>query len=64
MQYATETPRQPKLWDKVAKNLQQGLSLPPGALNMNMNIRGLKNVFAGNKRGATAAAAATAAGEA
>jgi hypothetical protein len=64
VQYATETPRQPKLWDKVAKNLQQGLSLPPGAMNLNMNmkIQGLKNVFAGNKRGATAAA--TAAGEA
>lgn len=62
IQYATETPRQPKVWDKLAKNLQ-GLSLPPGALNMNMNmnIRGLKNVFTTNKRGA---AVATAAGEA
>lgn len=63
MQYLTETPRQPKVWDKLAKNLQ-GLSLPPGALNMNMNmnmnIRGLKNVFTTNKRGA---AAPTAAGE-
>jgi hypothetical protein len=53
--YATESPRQPKLWDKVAKNLQQGLSLPPGALNMKMDIRGLKNVFT-NKRGAATAA--------
>lgn len=56
MQYATETPRQPKLWDKMAKNLQQGLSLPPGALNMNMNIRGFKNVFGGKSKGAATAA--------
>lgn len=67
IQYATETPRQPKVWDKLAKNLQ-GLSLPPGALNMNMKMKnmnidmsGFKNVFNTNKKAATAA---TAAGEA